>query len=500
MVARVSDEDAWYRWRRQVERSGFCSHPVRVRGGALAVDSSTGEVRAEWSSADQPDGTLLLACKDRRSAVCPSCAETYRADTWHLIAAGLRGRAVASERAGTRGAVSLAVPASVAAHPVVLATFTAPSFGAVHRVSEGVCRARRGRVVCRHRRPVGCTVSHGADDPAVGTPLCVDCYDYTGHVLWHSAVPELWRRTSIYTYRALARLVSERHGVRVSVRRVRERYRISYVKVAEFQRRGAVHLHVIARLDGVDSEDAERVVAPPAGSYTGLLEAALREAAGRVAVPLPEVGSRTRVACWGSQLDVSPVGDAMRAAAYLAKYATKTAGDTLAGLPPRRFGFSDLAWLGRRGVSSHVVMLAVTCFKLARRADCADLRLAQHVHMLGFAGHFATRSRRYSITLGALRAARRAWRSRHNPHPESGTGDDPWAAASNGGGDGSVLLVSGWRYVGSGFARMGDHILASTLAREHAMAREVEREDAYEAAQVKDMTHDEITGGSSWIS
>ncbi|HET7532226.1 MAG TPA: replication initiator [Nocardioidaceae bacterium] len=33
---------------------------------------------------------------------------------------------------------------------------------------------------------------------------------------------------------------------------------------------------------------------------------------------------------------------------------------------------------------------------------------ARHwVHMLGFRGHFATKSRRYSITLGALRRARR---------------------------------------------------------------------------------------------
>ncbi|MGH9017140.1 MAG: replication initiator [Acidimicrobiales bacterium] len=34
----------------------------------------------------------------------------------------------------------------------------------------------------------------------------------------------------------------------------RERFRLIYVRVAEFQRREAVHLHVIVRLDAVDGE------------------------------------------------------------------------------------------------------------------------------------------------------------------------------------------------------------------------------------------------------
>lgn len=36
----------------------------------------------------------------------------------------------------------------------------------------------------------------------------------------------------------------------------------------------------------------------------------------------------------------------------------------------------------------------------------ADLRLRAWAHMLGFRGHFSTKSRRYSTTLGALRTAR----------------------------------------------------------------------------------------------
>lgn len=479
MVARVSDSQAWARWSRQVERTGHCSHPVRVRGGAAAVDCGTGEVLAEYDSTNEPDGALLLPCKDRRAAVCASCAETYRRDTWHVIAAGLRGRALAGERPGVRGGVAVAVPESVSSHPVVLATFTAPSFGAVHRASgDESCREGKGRPVCEHGARLWCNARHGPDDPQVGQPVCFACYDHVGHVLWHAAVPELWRRTSVYAYRALARLAGERAGRRVTVRSVRSVLRLSYVKVAEFQKRAAVHLHVIVRLDGVDEDDPERVVPPPVWADAALLEAALREAAGRISVALPEVG-RSRNARWGRQLDVSPVNHPARVAAYLAKYATKTAGDVLAGLPPRRFAVGEVSRLTKRGASPHVLCLVATCFKLAKRPDCAGLRLIEHAHTLGYRGHFATKSRRYSVTLTALRAARQAWRETQSD--SGGPHGDPWAAARQAQGEGGgPVLVKQWRFLGSGFTRFGDAMLAATLAREHALMLEMAREQAAE--------------------
>ena len=44
------------------------------------------------------------------------------------------------------------------------------------------------------------------------------------------------------------------------------------------------------------------------------------------------------------------------------------------------------------------------------RKDLEHLRLRAWAHMLGFRGHFSTKSRRYSTTLGALRDARAEWR------------------------------------------------------------------------------------------
>ncbi len=45
---------------------------------------------------------------------------------------------------------------------------------------------------------------HDQDDPALGQPLCGDCYDYESHVVWQWWAPELWRRFTIALRRAVA--------------------------------------------------------------------------------------------------------------------------------------------------------------------------------------------------------------------------------------------------------------------------------------------------------
>ena len=59
---------------------------------------------------------------------------------------------------------------------------------------------------------------------------------------WHA--PELWRRFVIAARRELA----TRAGLSESA--CSRIYRLSFAKVAEFQRRGVVHFHAIVRLDG----------------------------------------------------------------------------------------------------------------------------------------------------------------------------------------------------------------------------------------------------------
>src|SRR6266536_5998835 len=101
------------RWLDQVLRTGCCAHPVRLQGRTHQVDLATGEVRTVYSSITEPAGTLLVACGNRRASRYPSCAATYRADTYQLIAAGLRG--------------GKGVPDTVQAHPMVFATLTDPA-------------------------------------------------------------------------------------------------------------------------------------------------------------------------------------------------------------------------------------------------------------------------------------------------------------------------------------------------------------------------------------
>ena len=121
-LARAARDD-YPAWLAQATATGGCSRPVRLRGQVHHIDSATGEILRIVSTADAPDGVIYTACGDRRASVCPACAETYRADTYQLIRAGL---------AGGKG-----MPESVAVHPCVFATFTAPSFGPVHaRISR----------------------------------------------------------------------------------------------------------------------------------------------------------------------------------------------------------------------------------------------------------------------------------------------------------------------------------------------------------------------------
>ena len=208
-------------------------------------------------------------------------------------------------------------------------TLTAPSFGPVHtrraRRRTG-SRGAAGRGATRRSARTACALSCGAvhdeDDPCLGEPLCPECFDYAGAVVWNNALGELWRRTTIYLPRALARLTGM-----TQKRAARAACASSYVKVAEYQRRGLVHLHVVIRLDrAMPAYRADELNPPPARFDVELLEDAIRAA----------VDGRPRAAARRARRRPRALGRRARRAparrrrargeiaGYLAKYATKS--------------------------------------------------------------------------------------------------------------------------------------------------------------------------------
>ncbi|MGW3150483.1 replication initiator [Streptomyces sp. NPDC001177] len=374
---------------RQLSGLGGCTHPIRLDGHRTEydVDTATGEIGRilhRLDSNDLPAGQLLVRCNNRRTTRCPACAEVYRRDTFHLITAGLRG--------------GKGTPEHVATHPRVFATFTAPSFGPVHNRPTGPAGTVRR---CR------CGTRHDQDDDTLGTPLDPDTYDYEAAVLWNAHAGHLWRRFSIY----LRREVAKRAGL--SQRRLPEHARVSFAKVAEYQKRGAVHFHAVIRLDGPDGGDTP----PPAWATAELLTDAISTATAKIRVDGPSLDGRAHTFAFGRQLDVRTIRSAdfndgqelteRAVAAYIAKYATKGA-ETATGALDRPLKF--VAELAQLDISDHARRLIRTAWTLGARKDLEHLRLRAWAHMLGFRGHFSTKSRRYSTTLGALRDARAEWR------------------------------------------------------------------------------------------
>ena len=81
-------------------------------------------------------------------------------------------------------------------------------------------------------------------------------------------------------------------------------------------------------------------------------------------------------------------------------------------------------------------------------------------HMLGYGGHFLTKSRRYSVTFGQLRAARADHR---RAAPPSEPARDPWGRSL----DETVVLVlsTTWSYAGVGRAMPAAELAAASAAR-----------------------------------
>ncbi|WP_407289261.1 replication initiator [Streptomyces sp. BP-8] len=432
------------RWLDQVTATGGCAHPIHLKGSTTTRDACTGEILHHYDTAHEPGERLLVRCRNRRATICAPCSRLHAGDTFHLVRAGLLG--------------GKDVPADVRDHPRLFVTLTAPSFGAVHRTTTDNqrCRPRRSAGHCEHGRPLSCPASHDTADPLTGQPLCPDCYDYPAHVLWHAHAGWLWKAFTDNLYNHLAaRTGRTRTGLRRAAR-------ISYAKVAEYQKRAAVHVHAVVRLDGATGPDDP----PPAWVSAEDLTAAVRTAAAAVHLHTPcSRGLGEHELHWGSELDVRPLrafggheglgDDAV--AAYVAKYVTKGSADTGIGLDHPITSPDDITtgWL-----SAHVRTLIHTCWRLGGLPELEPLRLRAWAHTLGYRGHILTKSRVYSTTYAALRAERAEYQG-------AATGADVADVLD-------AVTEASWRYVGSGHTP-GAALIAAGIAEDLLRNGEVAR-------------------------
>ncbi|MGH3428746.1 MAG: replication initiator, partial [Candidatus Dormibacteraceae bacterium] len=183
---------------------------------------------------------------------------------------------------------------------------------------------------------------------------------------------------------------------------------------------------------------------------------------------------------WGKQVDVRVVrtglsgSDAItetHVAGYLAKYATKSTEVT--GVTLRRLTAATVDYFADPD-GNHVARLVDAAWSLGRPdplpTDSGDTvpgpfeGLRRGAHQYGFAGHFSTKSQKYSTTLGRLRAARRIAAVR-GVNPAVAT---PLELSDEAGEQATVTLAE-WTYQGTGWLTLADAALAMQAA---AAARE----------------------------
>ncbi len=137
-------------------------------------------------------------------------------------------------------------------------------------------------------------------------------------MLWNAESSRLWNRT----FEQIRRRLAIHLGVRFE--ELAQHAQLNYLKVAEFQRRGLAHFHIVLRLDG----PGEPFSSPLPDLTAELLAGIIHSVAKEFSVTSPR-GSIT----WGRQIQVTDAStlnrDDLRIAAYVAKYATKSADGSL---------------------------------------------------------------------------------------------------------------------------------------------------------------------------
>jgi hypothetical protein len=295
----------------------------------------------------------------------------------------------------------------------------------------------------------------------------------------------LWSRTGTSITRALANLTG------TTVRATDKTVRASFTKVAEYQQRGVIHLHVVIRLDA-RRHDGVTMLPPAPFNNPDLLASAVITAITRTTVPdLLTPGTRIG---WGPQSVVRVItntpdntnrdehdnndGDdgtrtALAVASYVSKYVTKDVPRSVPEFSSASESPYVLDWDSTDPFTAptpvdspeqrrreHWERLAETCRDLARRSvdtKASVLNLPAKVYGIGYPDRAVSRSRTYSASLAALQQERRdhqatrAARNENTPNPTTGGGTVP---------------VGTWGYMGYGWANNGETAWTKARSRE----------------------------------
>lgn len=277
-----------------------------------------------WSVCQRPvkvltsEGVQHVRCGTRRKAQCEGCAQIAYRDYKRLLLEGCKELAEIGDCV------------------FFLMTLTAPSFGKVHFVPKKPGQTRR----CT------CGVYHDAvkDAGLRGVPVEMDSYRYEDVIEWNYHLGKLWNATNVRLSKLLPGM--------------------DYVKVAEWQMRGSLHLHVILRI----SRKEWLAQVASAQAYGRSFEEVIADAVADIAVE-----NRWR---WGDKaIDVRQIKtgeDQTKAAHYLAKALQYVTKDVMhdrehSVRPEAREHFERLDTAARDMVCDHCEGGAMACGRLCHR-------------------------------------------------------------------------------------------------------------------------------------
>lgn len=232
-----------------------------------------------------PGHPVFVRCHSSRTDQCPSCASLYARDWRHILFSGIAPDPYSSEEEQVEQAARLE------GCLFLFLTLTAPAFGKVHRVGKSKDALT----------PCSCGEIHGwTDRDLAGVPLDPAHYEYGRQVTWNCASSALWAATRKRLERRLPGM--------------------EYAMAREWQRRGALHNHVLLRIP-----------APSHDLPVAMLAEAVRQVAREASTTQLRVsGSRVTVdqIRWGKESAcdaIAPDADSTaRTIGYLAKTVTYT--------------------------------------------------------------------------------------------------------------------------------------------------------------------------------